>query len=484
MHTGRTDRPEAERQRAAFEGKSIQMMQRLLVASPLDVVGSPNSRTHHLVRHLALHFRETFVISRANNSHRSRWEQWSALLRMRTIIQDKGRTRWISLSPWGNVRHGLGLHLLGLASPYTVPASWLRRALRRVLSSLGLIFELGIFPSLVLGYVFRVRRPIDVFIGEGPWEILLGLLLQALGQARLVIYDDIDYQPGFQPISGLRRWIISRLEWFGIRRADVVISVGERLASLRRAQGGHMVQVIPNGVDVERFRAAYLARVVYGPRRPTLIYMGYLGAWGGLDLILDAAALAALKIPDLRVILLGHGAPLDLSALREGILQRGLEGTVEFRGEVAYNDLPAHLAEADIGLAMFRPLDLTRYAFPLKVVEYMAAGLPVMATEDTEAADLVTLADAGEAVPFNAPAAALRIIALLQDRERHRRYAKNAGAFSKAYDWNAVMAQYAAALEDCLRNRGLAVEQALRVYPSSPSRETSRVIRARDEKLQ
>lgn len=458
------------------------MMERLLMASPLDVLGSPNSRTQHLVRHLAPLFRETVVISRANNTHRSRREQWSALIRMRATVRDEGTIRWLSVSPWGNVRHGLGQHLLGLANPYRVPRHPVRRILRRLLSALGVVLDLGIFPSLLLAYAARIGGRLDIFIGEGPWEILLGLLLRRLGRVRAVVYDDIDYQPGFQPISGLRRWIIATLEQFGIHRADVVISVGERLASLRRVQGARHVRVIPNAVDVERFRMAWLTRDGGDGGRPTLIYMGYLGAWGGVDLVLDAATLVVPRIPGLRVILLGHGSPLDLSALREGIRQRRLDRIVEFRGEVAYTDLPAQLAEADVGLAMFRPLDLTRYAFPLKVVEYMAAGLPVLTTEDTEAADLVTRADAGESVPFDAPAVAQRIITLLGDPERYRRYARNAEVFSKAYDWEAVMAQYARVLENCCRTTELPAEDARGLEPASGSEGSSRAIPAWDEK--
>jgi len=318
--------------------------------------------------------------------------------------------------------------------------------LRRSLSTLGMVLEFGIFPSLLLTYVARIRDCVDVFIGEGHWEILLGLILRALRRARVVVYDDFDYQPGFQPISGLRRRMTAGLERFGIRHADLVISVGERLASLRRAQGAREVRVVPNGVDVRRFGMARLQRQTGGPRRPTAIYIGYLGAWAGVDLVLDAAALAARQIPNLRVIILGHGTPLELEALRTGIHRRGIASTVEYRGRVPYEALPAHLADADLGLAMFRPLDLTRYAFPLKVVEYMAAGLPVVTTTDTEAADLVISSGVGAAVPFEADAVAEAVVDLLRHAER--RLGKGAAAFraAQAFDWGLLMARHLAAI--------------------------------------
>ncbi len=423
-------------------------MDRLLVVTPMEVAGSYNSRTQHLVGHLAPHFRETAVVSRGDNTRQSSWEQWSALIRMRTTVRQDGSIRWISMRPWGHIRHSLGLHLLGLASPYAVPRWGLRRVLRRLLSTLGMVLELGIFPSLLLTYVARIRGHADVFIGEGHWEILLGLILRALGLARVVVYDDFDYQPGFQPISGFRRWMTAVLERVGIRRADLVISVGQRLARLRRAQGARLVHVIPNGVDVARFQVATRLRQAGGPRRPTAMYIGYLGAWAGVDLVLEAATLAAREIPNLRVIILGHGTPLEVEALRAGIDQRGLAPIVDYRGKVPYEALPAHLAEADLGLAMFRPLDLTRYAFPLKVVEYMAAGLPVVTTTDTEAADLVISFGVGAAVPFEADGVARAVVDLLRHPDRRLRQGTAAFGAAQAFDWGLLMSRHLAAIRE------------------------------------
>ncbi|HWT79988.1 MAG TPA: hypothetical protein VN648_14475, partial [Candidatus Methylomirabilis sp.] len=90
--------------------------------------------------------------------------------------------------------------------------------------------------------------------------------------------------------------------------------------------------------------------------------------------------------------------------------------------------------------------------------------------------------DAGEAAPFDARAVAQRIIALLQDQERYRRYAKNAEVFSKAYDWEAIMAQYASVLEDRHRTRALPAERASWLDAGPGSVDSCRVIQAWDEK--
>lgn len=417
-------------------------MRRLLVVSPLDVLGSANSRTHHVVRHLALRFDETFSISRMNITHSSRSSKWKALLTMRMSQVSEGAIRWISLSPLLNIRHGLGLHVLGLSTPYDQPPGKIRRLLRRVLSTAGIVPELAVVPSLLLTYMIKVRKRVDVFIGQGPWEILVGVILRAVGRVSLVVYDDIDYAPGFQPISVLRQRVLEYVEQFGVRRADRVISVGDRLASLRRSQGAVQVTVIPNGADIDAFSAARSLRKARAQRRPTIIYAGFLGQWSGIDMALRALAIAVLQVPSLRMVLLGHGAPEDIGSVTSLVTELGLQQVVEYRGESAYRDLPGHFADADIGIALFRPVKLRQYAFSLKAVEYMAAGLPVITTEGTETADLVRRYGSGVAVPFDAVAAAGAIVGMLMDSDAYRTYAENAVARSAHYAWSSLMERY------------------------------------------
>lgn len=413
-------------------------MKRLLVVSPLDMESS-NSRTYHMVRHLAPHFKETIAISRTDLTQRTYRDKLVALFRVRTDVSEQGKIRWVRMSHWGNICHGLGLRLLGMKNPYSVPRWGLRRILRQVLNLFGTVFELGVFPSLIITFVSRVRGHVDVFVGEGPWEVCFGLFLRLFGKTSLVVYDDLDYAPGFQPVRGPRQNIIASLERFGVNHADVVISVGKRLADLRRKQGARNVYIIPNGVDREKFMVACQKRREKDRRYLTLIYIGYLGSWSGVNIILDAAAIVSQWIPNLRVIFVGQALQDELSAIRSRICNLDVGNIVDLRGKVAYGELPVHLAEADVGLAMFQPLDVTRYAFPLKVVEYMAAGLPVLTTKGTEAADLVTRTGTGEAVSFEEMALANAVFRMYKDTATYRQYSENAENYSKSYDWSQLV---------------------------------------------
>lgn len=423
-------------------------MNRLLVVSFLDVVGTPNSRTRHLVRHLSPLFQETFLISRANIARESRFMRWTAPFCLRTEVIREKSIKWISMSPLGNIRPGLVQHLFRFQGPLKSSGWNLNRTLRRILSNLGFVLELGVLPSLLLIYIFKVRGRVDIFIGEGPWEIAFGLFLRSVRLVRTVIFDDIDYVPGFQPNSAFRRNTAAALEKLGARHSDAVISVSSRLMLLRREQGSRSSFLIPNGADIDLFAQAYKNRKALDDRRPALIYMGYLGSWSGIELILEAGSLLAKRIKDIRIIILGNGSPADLQAFHNGVLGRNLADIVDFRGEVSYSELPVHLAEADIGLAMLRPEDVTRYAFPLKVVEYMAAGLPVLTTEDTEAADIVRQAGAGMVVSYDALKVADATAELLTNVEECRRFSENAKAAAREYDWENLMMNYRSLLKN------------------------------------
>lgn len=377
-----------------------------------------------------------------NITHQSQSSKWKALFSMKVSLLAEGPIRWISLSPLLNIRHGLGLHLLGLSTPYAVPAGRIRKILRHMLSSMGIVVELALVPSLLIVYCARVRARVDVFVGQGPWEVLVGLILRFFGRVSTVVYDDIDYAPGFQPISDFRRNVLVFVEKCGIRRSDMVISVGYHLAALRSQQGAKHVSVIPNGADIVSFASAIALRKSKGPRRPTVIYAGYLGAWSGIDIVLQAASRAVRKIPSLRIILLGHGAPEDIHAVTSLIEDLELDEVVEYRGEAAYRELPAHFADADIGIALFRPIELRRYAFSLKAVEYMAAGLPVITTEGTETADLVVRSASGIAIPFEVDAAAHAMAMMLTDAGEYGRFSDNAVSHSFGYDWKGLMDRY------------------------------------------
>jgi glycosyltransferase involved in cell wall biosynthesis len=266
-----------------------------------------------------------------------------------------------------------------------------------------------------------------VGIVDGPESALLALILKKTGCVRHLIYYDIDYYPGVHP-----QWsrILSRREQICCRVADAVASVSRPLAALREQQGARLVAVVPNGVDVSRFSSANGMRMEHPP---TLIYAGSLDPRWGVDLSIRAMPSLRRQIPGIRLLIAGRG-PAE-KELQDLVLSLEVTDCVRFEGFVPHADLPNLLAQADIGVATSRDNSFRRYASPLKIVEYMAAGLPVICSGGGEAEKMIEESGAGINVPFEPEAFAGAVHSLLVSPSSVRAAREAALDYSRSRSW-------------------------------------------------
>ena len=161
-------------------------------------------------------------------------------------------------------------------------------------------------------------------------------------------------------------------------RATVCVSdpvadwVRRRTADLPDANDvASRVHTVPNGVSVRRIQPQ-----PEDPDRVVVTFVGTLKPWHGVADLITAAALARQGW-SLRII--GDGPEMDSLRAQAGRL--GVE--VDFRGAVAPQDIPAHVAGSAIGVAPYPDLGggEQQYFSPMKVLEYLAAGLAVVASD-------------------------------------------------------------------------------------------------------
>jgi glycosyltransferase involved in cell wall biosynthesis len=433
-------------------------MRKILIVSTLDYGYYDNNRVHHIVEHFQYWFDNVYLMfTKVYLPGRiSLVSQILGFISIKTRSFQSGSASCIEVDPLLNRVGGLALSLLKVEDPYAAPSFRVKGLLRRILSPMGFLTELGILPSLLIAYGLRVRERVDIVVGQGPWEVAFCLVLKKCGLAKMVVYDDFDYAPGIIPVDGIRRKLIAKLEKICLRNSDLIISVGELLGELREQQIGKKVNVIPNGVDYELFRSAQ--EKISHP--PTIVYIGYVYGWAGLEIIFQSLLQVRKDIPSIRFLIAGHSTPEYLRKLLKLKGELGLEECVQYLGKLSYSDLVPNLRESDIGMALFRPIPLRKYAFPLKVVEYFAAGLPVITTKGLQAARVVEDAGAGLAVEYSETAVAEAIIEMLNNGERYRNYSGNAVTAARDYDWSDLMRKAYVAIDTCYRQQGFAQSAA------------------------
>jgi glycosyltransferase involved in cell wall biosynthesis len=215
--------------------------------------------------------------------------------------------------------------------------------------------------------------------------------------------------------------------------ADLRVAVSEEVAAeVRPFAGGRPLIVVPNGVDVDLFRdrpdrARARAELGLPASARLLCFTGSLRPWHGLDAAIDATAV----LPnDVHLVVAGDG--MVRPELDRRAHDLGLDGRVHWLGQVAHRRIPQVLAACDVALAPYPAMPEFSFS-PLKLYEYLAAGIPVVASSIGQIQHAL---DGGRwgclAAPGDPGALAAGIAEVLQDPAAAATRAEAARAFALA----------------------------------------------------
>ncbi len=329
---------------------------------------------------------------------------------------------------WRRLRRGFappraidGLHVI---SPLVLPLHGSRIA-RAVNARL--------LPALVRRAARRLgmRRPI-LWAYVPQAEVLLDALAPSL-----VIYHCVDDIAAHERIDTAS---FRAAEARFAARADLVLASAPALSKRLRTIS-HNVLDAPNVADTELFATALLPSppapidpAIAALPEPRIVFTGAISA-----VKLDVALLVELARlrPSWSFALVG---PVGLGDPRTNTSALSAEPNIHLLGARSYEQLPSVLRGADAGLIPYARNELTESIFPMKVYEYLAAGLPVIATPLPAIAELANVACAPDAAGI----AALLDDALASDSDERRAERSRAAASSS---WERRLEEIAAAID-------------------------------------
>lgn len=192
----------------------------------------------------------------------------------------------------------------------------------------------------------------------------------------LLIYHCVDEYSAF---SGVHASSLLLLEERLLTMSDVVIVSAEPLRQSKQKANPNTI-LVRHGVDHPHFRRALdpstsVPEEISKLPRPIIGFFGLIADWVDTELMIKIAN----RYPDGSLVVLGK-ATIDTSCLELP--------NVHLLGRKSYDVLPAYCKGFDVAINPFRLNELTHNANPLKIREYLAAGLPVVSTDIPEVAAL------------------------------------------------------------------------------------------------
>jgi len=232
-------------------------------------------------------------------------------------------------------------------------------------------------------FLFRNRRNYEVIHAHiaNNLAVMSSLAGRALGKTVIVkMTGSLELAQGILD-SGTKNLALS-LKRGALKRANYFQATSSEIQERLLENGFHAdrVKVIPNAVDVDRFADAARNRKADAPHPRTAVYVGRLEPDKGTDVLVDAWIEAFGKREGIQLLLVGEGGQRNL--LEQMISEHGREQDIRLLGPQV--DVGPFLASADFAVLPSRYEGLSN-----ALLEYMAAGLPVLGTRVSGTVDYI-----------------------------------------------------------------------------------------------
>jgi len=252
-----------------------------------------------------------------------------------------------------------------------------------------------------------------------------------LGIPSIVKVDDAVYEKS----SGLKliqRKIEKVVNGRTLRNADHVLVANEHTKKIVNQVYNvsiDNISILPNGIDLSMF---------YSTKKDPykIVFSGAMYYHRGLDILLEAVPKIIDEIPNVKFVLIGSGN--ELEKLKEISTKKNLDANMEFKGWIKRDEIPQNISDASIGIGPLRLTDVTEGALPIKVLEYMASSLPIIAQKGTLLDDVLVDKKNGFFVN-GVDELAEKIILLLQNATKVEMMGKESLKMVQKFSWENII---------------------------------------------
>ena len=307
------------------------------------------------------------------------------------------------------------------------------------------IFRVGGFFSLLKGLLPKNFLPLAIFLKanfllqKNHYKLIHAFQAsEAAGAGWLLkfFHPELPFVITIQEGKDLRKqgFLINYFRKLIIQKADVATAISRYLAEyLKSIKQNLPVEIIPNGVDLQKFKIQKPNLENTSQNFKTIITTSRLVPKNGVGDLIEAVAILKKQIPNIKLLVLGNGELKN--KLDSQIKNLGLEGEVKMLGEIAPEKVPQYLAQADVFVRPSLSEGLGN-AF----LEAMAAGLPVIGTSVGGIPDFLKDGETGLFCKVGNPEdLADKIISILTDDELRNKIINNGKVLiAEQYNWDII----------------------------------------------
>lgn len=267
------------------------------------------------------------------------------------------------------------------------------------------------------------------FIGIWP--------LRLIGRVKRLIYYSIDFVPQRFP-NHILNTIYKNIFIFSNKFSDKNwVLVNEQIKAARKMGiKNTSFKIVPIGYETKNITVLNEREINLN----NIIYAGAIRESMGPELAIKSMPLLIKNNPKIKLTLIGKGK--DLEYLKNLSKKIKVDRHVNFLGYVeSFDEMTSILSKHSLGLAPYKPLpgSFSYYSDPSKIKLYMVCGLPVITTNVTTMAPLITKTRSGRIINYNEKSLQSAVTSLISNLKIYKQYKQNAIKLAANFDINNIL---------------------------------------------